>query len=58
VTAPSKNRAAAIKLLEFLSSPEAEQACAAANFEYPANPQAGVHPIVARWGCRSPCRRT
>jgi iron(III) transport system substrate-binding protein len=50
VTAHAKNRAAAIKLLEFLSSPEAQQMFADSNFEYPANPQAAVNPVVARWG--------
>ena len=50
VTAHAKNRANAIKLLEFLSSPEAQQMFADVAFEYPANPQAGVNPIVARWG--------
>jgi len=50
VTAHAKNRAAAIKLLEFLSSPEAQQMFADSNFEYPANPQAAVSPVVARWG--------
>ncbi len=50
VTTHAKNRAAAVKLLEFLSSPEAQQMFADSNFEYPANPQAAVNPIVARWG--------
>ena len=50
VTAHAKNRAAAITLLEFLSSPEAQQMFADSNFEYPANPQAAVNPVVARWG--------
>ena len=50
VTAHAKNRANAIKLLEFLSSPEAQQMFADVAFEYPANPQASVNPIVARWG--------
>ncbi|MBI2158782.1 MAG: extracellular solute-binding protein [Candidatus Rokubacteria bacterium] len=50
VTAHAKNRTAAIKLLEFLSSPEAQQMFADSNFEYPANPQAAVNPVVARWG--------
>lgn len=50
VTAHAKNRAAAIKLLEFLSSPEAQQMFADSNFEYPANPQAVVNPVVVRWG--------
>jgi iron(III) transport system substrate-binding protein len=50
VTTHAKNRAAAIKLLEFLTSPEAQQMFADANFEYPANPQAGVNKVIARWG--------
>jgi iron(III) transport system substrate-binding protein len=50
VTAHAKNRANAIKLLEFLSSPEAQQMFADVAFEYPANPQASVNPIVAKWG--------
>ncbi len=50
VTAHAKNRANALKLLEFLSSPEAQQMFADVGFEYPANPQAAVNPIVARWG--------
>jgi iron(III) transport system substrate-binding protein len=50
VTAHGKHRANAIKLLEFLSSPEAQQMFADLAFEYPANPQAAIHPVVARWG--------
>jgi iron(III) transport system substrate-binding protein len=50
VTAHAKNRATAITFLEFLSSPEAQQMFADLSFEYPANPQAAVHPVVARWG--------
>ena len=50
VTAHAKHRANAIKLIEFLSRPEAQQSIAQSNFEYPANPQAPVHPILAKWG--------
>jgi iron(III) transport system substrate-binding protein len=50
VTTHAKNRAEAIKLIEFLTSPEAQQMFADANFEYPANPQAGVNPLIAKWG--------
>ena len=50
VTAHAKNRANAIKLIEFLTSPEAQQMFADANFEYPANPQAAVNPVIAKWG--------
>jgi iron(III) transport system substrate-binding protein len=50
VTAHSKNRAEAIKLVEFLTSPEAQQMFADSNFEYPANPQANVNPVIGKWG--------
>jgi iron(III) transport system substrate-binding protein len=50
ITANARNRANAIKLLEFLTSPEAQQMFADSNFEYPANPQATVHPLIAKWG--------
>ena len=50
VTAHAKNRTSAIKFLEFLSSPEAQQLFADLSFEYPANPQAAVNPLVAKWG--------
>jgi hypothetical protein len=38
------------KKTEFLSSPEAQQMFADLSFEYPANPQAAIHPLVAKWG--------
>jgi iron(III) transport system substrate-binding protein len=50
VTTHAKRRASAIKLLEFLSSPEAQQMFADVAFEYPVNPQAGVSPLVKQWG--------
>jgi iron(III) transport system substrate-binding protein len=50
ITAHAKHRAEAIKFLEYLSSPEAQQMFADLSFEYPANPQAAVHKLVARWG--------
>jgi iron(III) transport system substrate-binding protein len=50
VTAHAKHRANAVKLIEFLSSPEAQQMFADLSFEFPANPQAAVNPVVARWG--------
>ena len=50
VTAASKNRANAVKLLEFLTSPEAQQMFADSNYEFPANPHAGVNPLIAKWG--------
>ena len=50
VTTHAKNRAEAIKLIEFLTSPEAQQMFADSNFEFPANPQAAVNPLIAKWG--------
>jgi len=50
VTASARHRAEAIKLIEFLSSPEAQQMFADSNFEFPANPQAALNRVVARWG--------
>lgn len=50
VTAHAKHRAEAVKFLEFLSSPEAQQLFADVSFEFPANPQAMVNKIVAHWG--------
>jgi iron(III) transport system substrate-binding protein len=50
VTAHAKNRANAVKFLEFLSSPEAQQMFADLSFEYPANPQAAVNRVVVKWG--------
>lgn len=44
------NRAEAVKLLEFLVSPEAQALYAEANFEYPVRPDAALHPIVAGFG--------
>jgi iron(III) transport system substrate-binding protein len=50
VTAHAKNRANAIKFVEFLSGSEAQQMFADLAFEYPVNAHAAVNPIVARWG--------
>jgi iron(III) transport system substrate-binding protein len=50
VTAHAKNRANAIRLIEFLASPKAQALFVEANFEYPANPKASVNAVLARWG--------
>jgi iron(III) transport system substrate-binding protein len=50
LTAHGKNRTEAVKLIEFLTSPEAQQLFADSSIEYPANPQAAVSPILAKWG--------
>lgn len=44
------NRAAAVRFLEYLASPEAQKIYAEANFEYPVNSSAVVHPIIAALG--------
>jgi iron(III) transport system substrate-binding protein len=50
VTTHAKNRASAVKFLEFLSSPEAQQMFADIAFEYPVNSHATLNPLVAKWG--------
>jgi iron(III) transport system substrate-binding protein len=44
------NKAAAVKLMEFLASDEAQKIYAAANNEYPVSPHVQPSPIVASWG--------
>ncbi|MGE0340109.1 MAG: Fe(3+) ABC transporter substrate-binding protein [Xanthobacteraceae bacterium] len=44
------NKANAIKLLEFLLSPEAQAAYAKVNYEYPVRPSAQIDPIIAALG--------
>jgi ABC-type Fe3+ transport system, periplasmic component len=50
VTASAKNKAEAVKLLEFLSGPVAQQLFAQANNEFPVLPGAKPSPVVAAWG--------
>jgi iron(III) transport system substrate-binding protein len=50
ITAHSKKRASAQKLIEFLSRPDSQQLFVNSNFEYPANPKTPLHPILAAWG--------
>ncbi len=50
VTTHAKNKAEAVKLLEWLSSVEAQSKFASLNMEYPANKSVKVDPIVAAWG--------
>jgi iron(III) transport system substrate-binding protein len=50
VTMHARNRANAIKFLEFLSGTQAQQMFADTSLEFPANPKAEVHPIVKGWG--------
>jgi len=50
VTTHAKHRAAAVKLLEWLSSEKAQNLFADENMEYPANPKNKPHASVAAWG--------
>lgn len=50
VTKYAKNKENAIKLIEFLSSVEAQGVFAEANHEYPANPKAKISATVSSWG--------
>ena len=50
VTKHAKHRAAAIKLLEFLSSAPAQNLYADENYEYPINTAVKPHGLIAAWG--------
>ncbi len=50
VTQHSKHPDAAVKLLEWLSSEQAQNLFSDTNLEYPANPKVKPHPRVAAWG--------
>ena len=46
----SKNKDNAIKLLEFLSAPEAQGTFAEANYEYPVNESVEATELLKSWG--------
>ena len=50
ITKSTKNKKAAIMLLEFLSSKKAQKLFTDVNMEYPANPKVTPDSIVAAWG--------
>lgn len=50
VTAHSKNKDGAIKLIEWLSGVEAQAQFAGLNMEYPVNSKVRVDPVVEKWG--------
>lgn len=50
VTAHAKHRDQAIQLIEFLSSTNAQNLYADANYEYPANPAVKPSTIITAWG--------
>lgn len=45
----SKNKAEAIKLLEFLSAKKQQEAFSATNYEFPVNPEAQMSELLASW---------
>lgn len=47
-SAPNKDNA--VKLLEWLTAPEAQRYFADISLEYPANPEVKPHPVLAGWG--------
>jgi iron(III) transport system substrate-binding protein len=50
----AKNRANAVRLLEYLSTPQAQQALSHASFEYPANPSVAPLAVLTSWGTFKP----
>lgn len=50
ITKAAPNKANAIKLVEFLLSPEAQRILADGSLEYPANPAVAPHPVLASFG--------
>jgi iron(III) transport system substrate-binding protein len=50
ITAHAPNRANAVVLLEWLSSPRGQRLFADTNHEFPANPNVTPHPIIAAFG--------
>ncbi|MBS3805366.1 MAG: Fe(3+) ABC transporter substrate-binding protein [Oleiphilaceae bacterium] len=54
LTKSAPNRDNAIKLMEYLTQPEAQRMYAEANTEYPANPEVEASGLVAEWGQLNP----
>lgn len=50
ITKYAPNKTNAVKLLEYLSSQEAQQTYASVNMEYPVNPKVQPSEVVASWG--------
>lgn len=50
ITTHAPNKANAVRFLEWLSSPRGQELFSQSNHEYPANPEAPVHPIVVAFG--------
>lgn len=54
VTKHAKNRAGAVKLLEFLSSETAQHIYADQDLEFPANPRVSADSVIKAWGSFKP----
>jgi iron(III) transport system substrate-binding protein len=54
ITTHARNRAQALHLLEYLSTPEAQAILAGASFEFPANPGVDPHALLKPWGTFKP----
>ncbi len=54
LTKSAPDKANAIKLMQYLSSPEAQKIYADGNFEYPVNPAVQASDIVESWGTMTP----
>jgi iron(III) transport system substrate-binding protein len=50
ITKSAKNKANAVRLIEFLSGDTAQKIYAEGNFEYPVKAGVPLHPMVASWG--------
>ena len=50
LTKYAKNKANAIKFIEFLTEKYAQKVISHENFEYPTNPKAEISPVVKSWG--------
>jgi len=50
VTKSAKNKANAVRLVEFLAGDKAQEMYARGNFEYPVKSGVPLHPLVASWG--------
>ncbi len=54
MTRAAPNRENALRLMEFLVSPEAQRIYAEVNYEYPVRPGVPLSPVVAAWGGFTP----
>lgn len=50
VVATAPNKTNAVKLVEYLTQPEAQRYFADTSLEYPANPKVQPHPVLVGWG--------